>query len=87
MEEFNTWNSTDANADEIAEISIFGGSYRNRDWRAQFKDPKQLFHSAYKAGDRGVYVNFKKKCRFNSFNFGIRTSWRRDYQVRIDGKI
>ena len=60
-EEFDTWNSTDANADDIAKISIFGGSYRNGNWRAQFKNPQQLFHSAYQENLMIVYLTFKHK--------------------------
>ena len=57
-EEFDTWNSTDANADDIAEISIFGGSFNNADWRAQFEDPTQIFKSAFNAGEPGSLCSF-----------------------------
>ena len=53
-----------------------------RVFNKKIQDAKSYFHSAKKAGDRGIYVNFKRKCRFNSFDFGIRTSWRGDYEVK-----
>ena len=77
------WRPSNSDADDVAEISIFGEA-RHRDWRERMRQSTRHTPLLVAQGDRGIFVKFKKRSKFYSFDILYRhcaIDMRSHYQV------
>ena len=74
------WRPSNPDADDVAKVSIFGEA-RQKDWRERMRDSTLQAPSLALDGDRGIYVKFKKRCKFYSFDILMFKHRRSHYKV------
>ena len=75
------WRPSNSDSEDVAEISIFGEA-RQKDWRERMRDPTLQAPSLVAQGDRGIYVKFKKRSKFYSFDILMFKRMRSHYKVK-----
>ena len=75
------WRPSNSDAEDVAEISIFGEA-RQKDWRERMRDSTLQAPSLVAQGDRGIYVKFKKRSKFYSFDILMFKRMRSHYKVK-----